>query len=354
MVTVFGNPKHTQHCPRDGCKLNFSVMVERMRMITYGCFLGMVTVAMISTRLWVVDSLKKGLDDTTIPIEQRGCGPFNRGDRGVVEYSELNRNNEFDLSFGKGFDFETENHLVEITGLTNICVYWDYTPAREIVAVVYPFFELSLLMYITLDWLNTQLSFARGEIPKWYLIFHHFKFGLCMFLFAQFRLIFVFIAYENVQGHTAGFLCLQIGLVLVAIDNFMYVLLTNQTYPRSRLPLKTTTQVRACAATYLLCNLVVAGFKLYGTAYIVATGYGPPLYLREVRELEDGEGSLKMGKVIDTFWMLFNAVIPFLIATVRAQHEAPMNFEITTPPPIYDRKEQGTTSAGETASRSID
>mmetsp|Transcript_17013 Transcript_17013/g.39073 ORF Transcript_17013/g.39073 Transcript_17013/m.39073 type:complete len:355 (+) Transcript_17013:168-1232(+) len=336
MVTVFATPKYPAQCARDSCKLTFSVMVERMRMIAYGCFLGMVIVAVISTRLWVVDFLKKGLDDTTIPIEQLGCGPFNRDDRGVVENSTLNRNNEFDLSFGEGFDFDTQNHLLEITGLTNICVYWDYSPAREIVAVVYPFFELTLLMYTTLDWLNTQLSFARGEIPKWYLIFHHCKFGLCMFLFTQFRLIFVLIAYVNVQGHTAAFLCLQIALVLVAIDNFLYVLLTKQTYPRSRLPLKTTKQVRACAAAYLLCNLVVAGFKLYGTAYIVATGNGPPLYLRELKEAEEGEESLRLGKVIDTFWMLFNAVIPFLIATVRAQHEAPMTFEITTPPPIYD------------------
>ena len=142
-------------------------------------------------------------------------------------------------------------------------------------------------------------------------------------------MIFIFIAYENVSHHTLAFLGLQIALVLVAFMNTLYVIMTGQSYPSVGLSLSKT---RCLAWTYLIGLLAISYFKIEGTIYIVINGIGSPFYKKPV-EFLDG---WVWGEVIDKIWMIFNAVLPFFIALVRARHEAPLEFKITTPKLHYE------------------
>ena len=46
-------------------------------------------------------------------------------------------------------DVDMENTpLIEVFGYNNICIYWDYSPAREVAAMIYPTVEFSLLGYL--------------------------------------------------------------------------------------------------------------------------------------------------------------------------------------------------------------
>eukprot|EP00536_Pseudo-nitzschia_multiseries_P005054 jgi/Psemu1/254143/estExt_Genewise1Plus.C_910044 len=283
-------------------------------MSAYFFFWFFVLIAKIVTKLKVIDLLAAGAVGE--PAERQGCGPFNR-DGG-----------KFDLLYGEGFDFDTENHLTELFGYPNVCTLWDYSPARETAAIFFPLFEFSMMVYLTLDIINTRLSYKRKEIPEWFWKFSAIMYPVTVFLCTMFRMIFVFIAYENVQGHTAGFLCLQIGLVLIALQNVLYVIMTGQSYPN--FGLGNEKSVAIFCYLYLAVLFVVSYYKIQGTIYIVKNGVGSPFYLEP-----SGVFGLLKGQVIDKIWMFVNALVPFVFAFVRAKSEDPLNFEITIPTPTY-------------------
>ncbi len=77
--------------------------------------------------------------------------------------------------------------MIQLFGFANICANWDYSPSRELTAMVYPLFEYSLLVYLCLDFLQTQLSYKRGELNEWFYTFAKIVFPINIFLCAQFR-----------------------------------------------------------------------------------------------------------------------------------------------------------------------
>lgn len=72
-------------------------------------------------------------------------------------------------------------------GFKNICANWDYSPSRELTAMVYPLFEYSLLIYLILDFWTTQLANNRGELNAWFWKFSQIAFCINIVLCAQFR-----------------------------------------------------------------------------------------------------------------------------------------------------------------------
>lgn len=141
-------------------------------------------------------------------------------------------------------------------------------------------------------------------------------------------MIFVYVAYDNAKMHTAGFLCLQIGLVLVAVQNTVFVIMTGQKYPS--VGLKCEKQVALAAKIYLVLLFIASFFKIQGTIYIVMNGVGSKFYRTEIFG-----GKLLVGKLVDYFWMPLNAFIPLGIAWVRAINEDPLTITISIPTPIY-------------------
>jgi hypothetical protein len=234
---------------------------------------------------------------------------------------------KFGLNFGEGFDLET-SHLTELFGFTNVCVYWDYEPARQIVAMYFPLFEYSLAIYVFLDFINTMLTYKRGELPEWYWTLVKCVTPFNILLIAWFRMIFVFVAYNQPHFHSGAFLGMQIALFSVAVTNTWYVILTGQSYPTIGLSKGKTAIL---AHTYLICNVAVSAVKMYSTAYIVKNIHGPSYYL-----LPTPIPGMCLGQVIDLFWMIFNAIIPIFVSYTRRNNEDPLTIKFSIPTPIYD------------------
>ena len=214
----------------------------------------------------------------------------------------------------------------------------------------YPVFEYSIIIYLVLDFCAVALSFKAGKISKLFCTVSKIFTALNIFLFSMLRefiylifqwywklffshvlrfckntslsgLAFVFIAYEDPSGHTLGFLCLLIGLVLVAIQNTLYIILTKQSYLCFGRPVWSP---HIIGIIYLVCNLLISGLKIGAVIFFVANERSPQLYTRP-----SGIGDLLAGQIIDYFWMLFNAIIPMIIAVVRFRNEDKISFVIS-------------------------
>ena len=99
---------------------------------------------------------------------------------------------EENLHKGEGFDFATQTHLQQNFGYAYVNPLWnlaseEYSPAREITAMVYPLFEFSLIIYIILNFVTTILANRRGELTVWFWQFSKAAFAITLILFTQFR-----------------------------------------------------------------------------------------------------------------------------------------------------------------------
>ena len=139
-------------------------------------------------------------------------------------------------------------------------------------------------------------------------------------------MIFVCIAYESPSQHTAGFLGLQICLILVAVQNTLYVIDSNVSYEF----LGGLTNTRIVAIAYLTGLLAISSIKITATIFVVQNGYGAP-WTREPSMLPGN----CVGQLIDKVWMIFNAVLPLVISYVRSNNEYPLEFVITSDEPNY-------------------
>ena len=140
-------------------------------------------------------------------------------------------------------------------------------------------------------------------------------------------MIFVCIAYENPKQHTAGFLGLQVALILVAVQNTLYVIMTGKSYINF-----STASTTRIAMTYLFLLLCISAVKVWATVYIVINGVGPDLYKED-----SFIPGMVTGQVIDHIWMVFNALIPLFIAIVRMNKELPLEIEFSLPKPTPER-----------------
>jgi len=285
-----------------------SVACETWRFRAYVAFWGMCFFAITISRIIVKPILLAGP-----PADEynSSCPPYSRNN------PDLGAGGVYP---GKGFDLSTQSHLVELFGFGNICTNWDYSPSRELTAMVYPLFEYSLIVYLVLDFLATTLSYKRGELTEGFWAFSKIIFPLNIVLCSQFRMIFVCLAYENVKQHTAGFLGLQIALILVALQNTGFIWDAEIAYP-SLGGIKGT---RRAALAYIICDLCICFFKIRATIFVVMNGAGAPWTMKP----SPMPGRV-MGQFVDIIWMIFNAVIPLVISHFRARNEHPLKIKVT-------------------------
>lgn len=188
--------------------------------------------------------------------------------------------------------------------------------------MVYPLFEYSLLIYLLMDFTTIAVSYKKGWVSKrfWTLtkIFFPIQVVLCMW----FRMIFVVLAYVNVQGHTAGFLGLQLALAMVALLNVCYILETKVEYRF----LGGERGTRMWARIYLYGDLIISAFKIYLSAFVVVTDSYP-----QWAKTPTGIPKMNIGRVIDIIWMILNAILPLFISFARARSEKALTITIDLP-----------------------
>jgi len=141
---------------------------------------------------------------------------------------------------------------------------------------------------------------------------------------ALFCLIFVMLAYENVCGHTSGFLLLQIALVTTSILNTYYIIETKVQFFLGK-------HTKTVARVYIIDDVIISAFKIGFSAYIVfglgldsnGEGHVYPPFAHEILF-----GDSKFGDVVDKMWMVFNAICPLIISYIRSRHEPALIFTL--------------------------
>lgn len=292
-------------------KVNVSVSVEAIRVVAYVNFMLMIGCAILVFNARVVPRLAKGPVDEDGNPTNSTCGSFNGlfGDK--VDPPVFP---------GEGFDAPTQSHLVRAFGYNNICANWDYSPAREITAMIYPLFEYSLLLYLFFDYVQTLIYYKKGWVSRTYYKVFMFMFIPIIIGCSWFRMIFVVIAYMDLSGHTAGFFCLQITLILVAMMNTYFILDSKAAY--SWIGGRKGTM--ACASIYIFCNLIVSPIKLYLTAEIVFKGEPAAWSLNPI-------AGTFAGDAVDKVWMIFNAILPLVVSSVRCFSEPCLEIVVDVP-----------------------
>jgi hypothetical protein len=185
--------------------------------------------------------------------------------------------------------------LVDLMGYNNICVYWDYEPARSIIALYYPIVECGLILYCGGHFIRSFLAYREGQISQCHLYAQVVLSILAVWTGLWFRMIFVEDVTINPHAHIAGFLCLQLCLGFVEISNFSYLRCTHEW------PLADTW----FAIIWFIAEMIIVGVK-----FIIG------LFLTIGDPLLDGNtpSGASAGRAIDTTWMIMNAVCPLIFA----------------------------------------
>lgn len=191
-------------------------------------------------------------------------------------------------------------------------------------AFIYPIFEYTLLLYLIADFVNTIVAYNKGWVSTRYYQVARILFPIMIALCSWFRMIFVILVYKNARGHTAGFVGLQLALVMVACLNVWFVLETKMEYPF----LGGRRGTVLCALVYLVCDVIVSGLKFWLDVHVVAGFSYPSWGMARV-------GNHVVGEIIDYVWMVFNAILPLFISYVRSKTERPLEITVDVQPPEF-------------------
>jgi len=185
--------------------------------------------------------------------------------------------------------------LVSLMGYNNICVYWDYEPARSIIALYYPIVEVGLILYIAGHFIRCFLANREGEISNRHLHIQIVLSILAIWTGLWFRMIFVEAVQVSPHAHIAGFLSLQACLGFTEISNFSYLKATHEW------PLADTW----FAIIWFTLEMIIVGVKFIVGFFLTI---GEPLFNGNT------PAGAAAGKAIDTSWMIMNALCPLFFA----------------------------------------
>jgi len=295
-----------RHPEDEDATVKVYINVELLRVVTYVNFFIMVICTLFFQRFLVKPRLEKGPD---VPGDI--CGPFN---------GDLGERLDPPVLPGEGFDVSTQSHLNRAFGYNNVCANWDYTPSREITAMIYPIFEYALLLYCFFDFIQVYVYYKKGWVSKYYYRTFQVLITFMIIFTSWFRMIFVVIAYQDLSGHTAGFFGFQLTMIMTAVLNILFIIDTKAEFKL----LGGRKGTLIASYTYLAMQLAISPLKLILTANIVFAGEAAGWSLNKV-------GSMYAGEFIDNIWFICNAVLPLFIAIIRAFSEPPLKISVDCP-----------------------
>lgn len=104
--------------------------------------------------------------------------------------------------------------------------------------MAYPLFEYAFLLYVVFDYIHLRLV-LKDTPQQWILTFANFMFWVKIVLISWFRMIFVYSVSQpdvkygvrGVVGHTLAFFGFQSGLIIVALENILFIQYTGIVFP---------------------------------------------------------------------------------------------------------------------------
>lgn len=263
--------------------VSFEIQPEFLRMVTYGMFWFMVGCAMLFHRFLV---LPKGAESCTA------------GETCLFPV-----------------DME-DTPLTRAFGYNNVCINWDYSPSRELTAMIYPFVEYPLIAYVVVDHIQIYRDHLEKELPSWFFKLSTFLLPIKILLLSQFRMIFVNEAFRSTVNHTLPFQGLQIALILVALTNALSWTTHKTPLYAKELGLKGTHRLMSL---YMLCLIVVSVFKIVVVSSIFAEA--PVLDVTK-------PNSAAVCAFADRAWLVLAALIPPFLAAYERRCEVPLTISI--------------------------
>ena len=210
--------------------------------------------------------------------------------------------------------------LIDMFGYNNICLYWDYSPAREVAAMFYPAVEFPLLGYLLMSHLHVWSSWSQKLVTRRFLLIDRFLVVIEVVLLSWFRMIFVVHATpDTIKGHTYGFLGLQILLCIVALKNFVYF------HKLHMSPLAIMQKRLGCGqllgekgqdivgGLYVILLILATAFKI---TFCLTLFAGNPI----IDPKPEGGSGRKIAQMADMIWMILAAVIPAITAFFQRKH----------------------------------
>jgi len=201
--------------------------------------------------------------------------------------------------------------LVKTFGYNNICVYFDFDPARTVAAMIWPWAEYVLVIYCVSNALAFYFLFKMGKLTKNQMYVVCTVSPIQALSMVYFRMIFVEQAPEGVGAHTAGFLNLQWGLCFIAMQNHWY----NRALGVTPVP------------KWADLGYVVGLFCLTLLKQIVAISsiQGNPIWCVNTATCPTGA---RAAQGIDVTWMIMAAVIPAILAYRARLSHPPLTFYV--------------------------
>lgn len=256
-----------------------SIQVEKIRLVAYLCFWFMVGFAIICSKLAVYPNMTCTVDG--VPSVGEDC-----------------------------------TDLMKIFGFNNICANWDYSPSTQLTGMIYPAFEYSLLLYLLLDYYQIKNDMLNGIFPQEKAKLMEIMFWVKIVLVAWFRMIFICkvtdsnitigsIEIQAVVAHTLGFWGLQLGLVLIAFENVLYL-----TYRQQSMWCFSPEMTVKMGYVYIVCLFTLTVLKISWAGSIFATG--TPWIPNE------------LAGMFDKAWMVLAALMPVFFSYNGMQRDPPM------------------------------
>lgn len=182
--------------------------------------------------------------------------------------------------------------------------------------MVYPIFEYSLLLYLLLDYYQIKNDMLNGIFPSDKAKLMEVMFWIKIVLVAWFRMIFICkvtddpitigsLTIQAVVAHTLGFWGLQLGLVLIAFENVLYL-----TYRQQSMLCFSPEMTVKMGYLYTVCLLILTLLKISWAGSIFA--FGTPWIPNSIAGL------------FDKGWMLLAAVMPLFFSYDGMQKDPPM------------------------------
>jgi len=221
----------------------------------------------------------------------------------------------------------TKTPLYTQFGYNNICINWDYSPAKELTAMVYPIFELPLLAYLVLGHAHVYVN--QHKVTPAFWRFCKLTLPLEIVLMVWFRMIFVIDAFDNVNGHTSFFQLFQILLALVAVKNMMYYNMIHKEPlaevleffgAPSLIPQRFHGPIQIAYVT-LVClttawKIIIVRTQFAGHPILITTEGGP-------------ERDMIIAAFTDRLWMLLNAIFPMLFAYCQSRKISSLSVDLS-------------------------
>lgn len=195
--------------------------------------------------------------------------------------------------------------------------------------MAYPLFEYSFLLYVVFDYIHLRLVLKDTPL-HWILRFSNVTFIFKLCLISWFRMIFVYAVTQpdvkygvrGVVGHTLAFFGFQTALIVVALENILFIQYTNIVYPRLG-PVWT----RRLAWVYLALFILNTSTQMW-FAFGIFWGYET----LDVRGPNPNPTHQLIVLLVDRMWLVIVGLMPFWFAQVgrKTQAHVRVTFQLNT------------------------